>query len=122
MQRVGRGNHGHVQLLLLQHPPIVGIRHGTDLGRDLKAFGVIRALLVEKLVDGGAAEFALGELLEQGLVVAAQLAGCRQFDFRPDGARRLEIFVSAGRRGFDLGNRGFCSAGVVVFLRSLGET
>ena len=60
------------------------IAAAADLGRDLEALAVVGALFVEQLIGRRGAVFALGHLLQQRLVVAAQFAGRGQFDFRAD--------------------------------------
>ena len=56
----------------------------ADLRGDLEALAVVGALLVEQLIGGRGAVFALGQLLQHRLVVAARLAPGGQLDFRAD--------------------------------------
>ena len=56
----------------------------ADLGGDLEALAVVGALFVEHLVAGRDAELALGELLQERLEVAAELAGDGRLDLGAD--------------------------------------
>ena len=73
---------GHCSASFLIAAPGGLIPVAADLGRNLEALAVVGPFFVEQLIGGGAAELALGELLQLRFVVAAVFARGRHLDFR----------------------------------------
>jgi hypothetical protein len=81
---------------------------GADLSGDFEALAVIGAFFVEQRVGGGGAEIALGQLLQERFVIAAEFAGDGGGDFRSDeamdkiaGGRLTAVEINGGGEGLE---------------------
>src|SRR5690349_18560549 len=92
---------------LFVSPPSRLIALAGHLSDDFEALAMIRTLFIEQMIRRRAAEFALGELLQERLVVSAELARRSQLHFRADvridelpGRLVTAVEINAGHQGF----------------------